>query len=45
MQKIDIVYLWVDGSDKKWLAEKNKWLKISTTYFFIVLYQLVNNQT
>ena len=27
MQKIDIVYLWVDGSDKKWLAEKNKWLK------------------
>jgi hypothetical protein len=27
MHKIDIVYLWVDGSDKKWLAEKNKWLK------------------
>ncbi|MBO5833574.1 MAG: Stealth CR1 domain-containing protein [Alphaproteobacteria bacterium] len=27
MHKIDIVYLWVDGSDKKWLAIKNKWLK------------------
>jgi hypothetical protein len=26
MQKIDVVYLWVDGSDKKWQAEKNKWL-------------------
>ncbi|MDR0304655.1 MAG: Stealth CR1 domain-containing protein [Chitinispirillales bacterium] len=21
--KIDLVYLWVDGSDKKWLAKKN----------------------
>lgn len=25
--KIDIVYLWVDGSDKKWAAEKDKWYK------------------
>lgn len=25
MDKIDIVYLWVDGADKKWLTEKNKW--------------------
>ena len=25
--KIDIVYLWVDGNDKKWRQEKNKWLK------------------
>ena len=25
MDKIDIVYLWVDGSDKKWLAQKEKW--------------------
>ncbi len=26
--KIDIVYLWVDDTDKKWRAEKDKWLKI-----------------
>lgn len=26
--KIDIVYLWVDDRDKKWRAEKDKWLKI-----------------
>ena len=26
MDKIDIVYLWVDGSDKKWRAQKEKWL-------------------
>lgn len=26
--KIDLVYLWVDGSDKKWRAEKDKWLEI-----------------
>ena len=26
--KIDIVYLWVDDKDKKWRAQKNKWLKI-----------------
>lgn len=26
MDKIDIVYLWVDGSDKKWLSQKEKWL-------------------
>lgn len=26
--KIDIVYLWVDDSDKKWRAEKDKWLEI-----------------
>lgn len=25
--KIDIVYRWVDGSDKKWQAEKDKWYK------------------
>jgi hypothetical protein len=28
MQKIDVVYLWVDGSDKKWLAEKNKYAEL-----------------
>lgn len=27
-KKIDLVYLWVDGSDKKWRAEKDKWLEI-----------------
>ncbi|MCR4917472.1 MAG: Stealth CR1 domain-containing protein [Alphaproteobacteria bacterium] len=26
--KIDIVYLWVDGADKKWRAEKDKWYEI-----------------
>ncbi len=26
--KIDIVYLWVDGSDKKWQNERDKWYKI-----------------
>ena len=26
-KKIDIVYLWVDGTDKKWRAEKDKWYK------------------
>ena len=26
--KIDIVYLWVDDKDKKWRAQKDKWLKI-----------------
>ncbi len=25
--KIDIVYLWVDGSDKNWAKEKDKWYK------------------
>jgi len=25
--KIDIVYLWVDGADKKWHTEKEKWYK------------------
>ncbi len=25
--KIDIVYLWVDDSDKKWRAAKNRWLE------------------
>ena len=25
--KIDIVYLWVDGSDKNWRKEKDKWYK------------------
>ena len=28
--KIDIVYLWVDSSDKKWRTEKDKWLEIVT---------------
>ena len=27
MHKIDVVYLWVDGNDPKWAAEKNKWLR------------------
>ena len=26
--KIDIVYLWVDDNDKKWRAQKDKWLEI-----------------
>ena len=26
--KIDLVVLWVDGNDKEWLAEKNKYLHI-----------------
>ncbi len=26
MDKIDVVYLWVDGADKKWRAAKDKWL-------------------
>ncbi|MBO5946697.1 MAG: Stealth CR1 domain-containing protein [Alphaproteobacteria bacterium] len=30
MDKIDIVYLWVDGSDKKWRAQKEKWLAHQT---------------
>lgn len=30
MDKIDIVYLWVDGSDKKWLSQKEKWLAQQT---------------
>ena len=25
--KIDIVYLWVDGADKKWRTQKEKWFK------------------
>ena len=25
-QPIDIVYLWVDPTDEKWVAEKNKWM-------------------
>lgn len=28
MEKIDIVILWVDGNDKKWLEEKNKYLSL-----------------
>lgn len=28
MEKIDFVITWVDGSDKKWIKEKNKYLKI-----------------
>lgn len=27
-EKIDMVILWVDGNDKEWLKEKNKYLKI-----------------
>ncbi|MBP3397716.1 MAG: Stealth CR1 domain-containing protein [Alphaproteobacteria bacterium] len=27
-EKIDIVYLWVDDSDKNWRAQKDKWLEI-----------------
>ncbi len=27
-EKIDIVILWVDGNDEKWLKEKNKYLQI-----------------
>ena len=27
MKKIDLVYMWVDGSDKKWQEQKNHWLK------------------
>ncbi len=27
-KKIDLVYLWVDGGDKKWRAQKDKWLEI-----------------
>ena len=27
-EKIDIVYLWVDDTDKKWRAQKDKWLEI-----------------
>ncbi|MCQ2580628.1 MAG: stealth family protein [Alphaproteobacteria bacterium] len=30
MKKIDIVYLWVDGSDKKWAEQKEKWYKTIT---------------
>ena len=26
--KIDLVYLWVDDTDKKWRAQKDKWLEI-----------------
>lgn len=26
--KIDLVYLWVDGGDKAWRAQKDKWLEI-----------------
>ena len=28
IDKIDIVYLWVDDTDQKWRAQKDKWLKI-----------------
>ena len=33
MEKIDIVYLWVDGSDEKWRHERDKW------------YAKINNKT
>ena len=26
-KKIDLVYMWVDGNDKKWQESKNYWLK------------------
>ena len=29
MQKIDLVYLWVDGNDPKWRREKTKYLNLS----------------
>ncbi len=29
MKKIDLVYMWVDGNDKKWQQEKAKYLAIS----------------
>lgn len=29
MNKIDIVYLWVDGADKNWLREKTKWERLA----------------
>jgi hypothetical protein len=29
-RKIDLVYLWLDGNDKKWRAEKNKWQAIES---------------
>jgi len=29
-RKIDLVYLWLDGNDKKWRAEKDKWQEIET---------------
>lgn len=28
--KIDLVYLWLDGNDKKWRAEKDKWQSIES---------------
>ena len=30
-EKIDIVILWVNGNDPKWLEEKNKYLNTTTT--------------
>ena len=29
MEKIDFVITWVDGTDPRWLAEKNKWEKLA----------------
>lgn len=29
-KKIDLVYLWVDGNDKKWRATKNHWQEIES---------------
>ncbi len=34
MKKIDIVYLWVDGSDKKWLDKKNHYDSIPSKEVF-----------
>jgi hypothetical protein len=31
MEKIDFVITWVDGSDPKWLAEKNKYENVRST--------------
>ena len=44
MDKIDIVYLWVDGSDKKWLSQKEKWLaqqtnEQTTLHFLYLMYE------
>ena len=32
MEKIDFVIAWVDGSDPKWQAEKNKYVEIGRAH-------------
>lgn len=34
MEKIDFVITWVDGSDSKWLSEKERYLKLEKGQFF-----------